>query len=440
MTTDNKKPKEIAYPSWYNSLHAHSRAADDLRRQAEFMRQRGKAIRLETDALAKYYQLDVNNRFRDRIQCNREWLHMLCDLLNMIISVTRALDDFKIQIDQFLPDLNDAMTVNVENITYRDTRQDGDYVNDNVQCELRKEAKLQKEVRDDLQSAIDDAVSHLQDLIAIRQEIEQAITDKDEAKKIDIDMYNANEKAVNIGFKPLHERKVFNYLELQTWEDLLRDLLTRGEEAYVKGRDLCERLYDALNIASNRLGAKADYVSQRLRRRIYETNSALRELRYQQTELEKMREKLIIDIAEFQSSRASKTAQQKLCETRTEVRTERPGFENVKDAVYFGLIDERNRLTESVDVLDEQIVKGREQLKLIEDRLNDICDRMRVLSRSLEIDNHVMGMRGRLEIPPHTINSACPPELVEHLRHHCFNSPSSHPEQGNEKLDRCAFT
>lgn len=53
MATDNKKPNEVAYPSWYNSLHTHSRAAYDLRRQAEFMRQRGKAIRLETDALAK---------------------------------------------------------------------------------------------------------------------------------------------------------------------------------------------------------------------------------------------------------------------------------------------------------------------------------------------------------------------------------------------------
>lgn len=65
----------------------------------------------------------------------------------------------------------------------------------------------------------------------------------------------------------------------------MHDLLTRGEEAYAKGRDLCERLYDALNRASNRLGAKADDISQRLRRRIYETKSALRELRYQQTEV-----------------------------------------------------------------------------------------------------------------------------------------------------------
>lgn len=83
---------------------------------------------------------------------------------------------------------------------------------------------------------------------------------------------------------------------------------------------------------------------------------------------------------------------------------------------------------------------SREQLKLVEDRLNDICDRMRVLNRSLEIDNHVVGMRGRLEVLPHTINPACPPKSAGHLRHHCFNTPLPHPEQINERLDKCAFT
>ena len=53
MATEDKQTHEHPYPSWYDSLHAYSRAADDLRRQAELMRQRGKAIRIETDALAK---------------------------------------------------------------------------------------------------------------------------------------------------------------------------------------------------------------------------------------------------------------------------------------------------------------------------------------------------------------------------------------------------
>lgn len=54
MATDNKQAHESPYPSWYHSLHAYSRASDDLRRQAELMRQRGKAIRIESDALAKW--------------------------------------------------------------------------------------------------------------------------------------------------------------------------------------------------------------------------------------------------------------------------------------------------------------------------------------------------------------------------------------------------
>ncbi|CDS43478.1 tektin 2 [Echinococcus multilocularis] len=396
MATDNKQPHEYPYPSWYHSLHAYSRASDDLRRQAELMRQRGKAIRIESDALAKYYQLDVNNRLRDRIQCNREFVHMLRDLLNAIISVTQTLGDIKIQADQFLANLNDAMTVNVESLTHRDTRRDGDYVLDDVQEHLRREAQLQKEIRDELQGIIDDAVVHLKALVAIRREAEEAIANKKETIEIDVGVHNANEKSANIGFKPFRTRNVSNYLELQTYEDLFRDLLSRGEECVAKARALCEQLYDALNRATNRLRQKAEDVSQRLRRRIFETSSALRELRYQQVELERMKEKLLMDIAEWQSSRASKVAQQKLSETRTEERTKRPGLENAKDAVYYGLNEEHSHLVEVIDALDEQIVKAREQLQMVEDRLGEVCERMRVLNRSLAVDRQVFGLRCRL--------------------------------------------
>lgn len=63
---------------------------------------------------------------------------MLRDLLNAILKETETLGDLKIQTDQFLANLNDAMTVNVESLTHRDTRRDGDYVLDDVQGHLRK--------------------------------------------------------------------------------------------------------------------------------------------------------------------------------------------------------------------------------------------------------------------------------------------------------------
>lgn len=83
----------------------------------------------------------------------------------------------------------------------------------------------------------------------------------------------------------MHCLSHLSYLELQTWEDLFRDLLSRGEDLVAKTQALCERLYEALIRAHHRLGQKADEVSQRLRRRIFETMSALRELRYQQAEV-----------------------------------------------------------------------------------------------------------------------------------------------------------
>lgn len=86
----------------------------------------------------RYYQLGVNNRFHDQIQCNREWLHLLQDMLNMITSVTQTLGEIKIECEHFIATLNDAMTVNAETIAYRDSQLGGDSFNDEVQTELYK--------------------------------------------------------------------------------------------------------------------------------------------------------------------------------------------------------------------------------------------------------------------------------------------------------------
>ncbi|VDO04613.1 unnamed protein product [Rodentolepis nana] len=365
MAADN----EIYCASWLKSVSIYSRTAEDIRHKAEILRQKGKALRIEADALAKYYQLNVNNRFHDRIQCNREWLHLLQELINMIISVSHILGDTKIQGEHFIDTLNELIGVNVETIAFRDSQLHVDTCKDEVQTELHKESELQNEIRNDLQLLIDGGAVILQDLIHLPREIEKVAADKDKALKIDIDMFNINEKSANVSFKPIYNRKGVNNLDMQTWDDIVRDLYAPVEEYYKKGLELCERLYDAFNKASNRLSVKADDISQSLRRQTHKINLALRELHYQQIEasvaaiiffqLEKTKEKLIADIAEWQSSKASKTAQRKLCETRAEFRTERPALENTKDAVYFGLNDERKNLMESSNALDKMIFKAR---------------------------------------------------------------------------------
>lgn len=406
MATDN----EIYCASWLNSLSIYSRAAEDIRHKAEILRQKGKALRIEADALAKYYQLDVNNRLHDRIHCNRGWFDVLQELINMIISVSRILGETKIQGEHYIASLNDIMGVNVETIAFRDSQLHVDACKDEVQTELYKESELQKEIRSDLQLLIDAGAVILQDLIRIPREIEKVVADKDKALKIDIDMFNINEKSANVSFKPLHNRKNINYVDLQTWDDIVRELYSPVEDYYKKGLELCERLYGALNKASNRLAVKADDISQSLRRQAHKIGLALRELHYQQIELGKTKERLIADIAEWQSSKASKTAQQKLCETRTELRTERPALENTKDAVYFGLNDERDNLMESSNALDKMISKAREQLKKIEDEMAEICEQIRILNRILEVDNVVFGMRGRYKAPQPVNSPFCPQE------------------------------
>lgn len=62
-----------------------------------------------------------------------------------------------------------------------------------------------------LQKTIDDAVAHIQALINIRRETEKAMRDKEEATKIDLEVYNSNEKSAPVGFKPFCDRQVKKY-------------------------------------------------------------------------------------------------------------------------------------------------------------------------------------------------------------------------------------
>lgn len=72
---------------------------------------------------------------------------------------------------------------------------------------------------------------------------------------------------------------------MDVYDDQMVGLLRRGEECVSKGLALCADTYDALNRASNHLGQKANEVAQCLRRRIFETNTALRELHHQYLEV-----------------------------------------------------------------------------------------------------------------------------------------------------------
>lgn len=90
--------------------------------------------------------------------------------------------------------------------------------------------------------------------------------------------FNANNRLINRFY-------LFSHIELQTWDDVFRDLMFRGREKVLKGIDLYEKLYDELNKAAHRLLQKAEEVAQQLRRRIFEEKCALRELEFQKQEV-----------------------------------------------------------------------------------------------------------------------------------------------------------
>lgn len=407
MTTETKEPHEKPFPSWYHQLHTLSRAAEDTRKEANKMRQRGRAIRIQADGLAKFSQLDINNRLSDRINCLRLWYELLEETRANLCDVMKRLSESKTQTDQFLARLADAITVNVECVTYRDTRRGREYVEDPVQDELRKEARMQLEIRTMLQSSIDDALEQLRILTGDLHDLMIQMREKEEARNLDIEQYNRNEKSGQIGFKPFCMREEEGSIDLQTWEDLGRELVAKCRTDMLKGIAMYERLYDEMHQAANRLNDQSDSVAEKLRRRIFEQKTAIRELEYQKSELEKERERMLHDLRSWHESKNAKIASLKLSQTRMETRHDRPGIENEKDAPYYGLREESKTLNDVIDGLDEQIGKGREHLGFIEDRIALLCEDIQSKKSALFVDENVVGVRKRLEKPMEITHPPC---------------------------------
>ncbi|KAM3185841.1 hypothetical protein ACTXT7_005574 [Hymenolepis weldensis] len=54
------------------------------------------------------------------------------------------------------------------------------------------------------------------------------------------------------------------------------------------------------------------------------------------------------------------------------------------------------------------LLRSPEQLKIVEDEMAEICEQIRILNHPLEVDNIVVGMRGRLKAPQPVNSPFCP--------------------------------
>lgn len=142
--------------------------------------------------------------------------------------------------------------------------------------------------------------------------------------------------------------------------------------------------------------SQRDRVDFTLRKRIYETQKARNELEWQLFKMREEMDKVLKEIRTLEEALLAKTDALKLCETRLENRSYRPGIELARDEPEAGLKDEVLQLRQTRQDLKDKINCAKATYNALEDQQVLIDRDLANKCQSLMTDIRCLDMRIRL--------------------------------------------
>lgn len=159
---------------------------------------------------------------------------------------------------------------------------------------------------------------------------------------------------------------------------------------------LREALFVVRERARNDMLAQRDRVDFTLRKRIYETQRARNELEWQLLKMCDEMERVLKEIQILDEALQAKVDARKLCETRLENRSYRPGIELSRDEPELGLKDEVMQLRQTQQDLTDKINCAKATYNALEDQKVLIDRDLHNKCHSLMTDIRCLDLRARL--------------------------------------------
>lgn len=157
-----------------------------------------------------------------------------------------------------------------------------------------------------------------------------------------------------------------------------------------------EALFVVRERARNDMLAQRDRVDFTLRKRIYETQRSRNELEWQLLKMREEMEKVRKEIDTLEIALQATVDAGKLCETRLENRTYRPGIELARDEPEMGLKDEVLQLRQTRQDLIDKINCAKATYNALEDQQVLIDRDLQCKNQSLSTDIRCLDLRMRL--------------------------------------------
>lgn len=396
MATYVKPATRYATSDWFTSNYTISTNAERQRGASHDVRQEARFLRNETDNKTKWDQLDNNTRLADRVDIIRKWKDILEKTLADLDKEIADLSESKEQLELTLEAKNLPTEVNIENLVTRESRQNIDVVEDEVEDQLHKEKDVIDGIKKQLQTKIDESFEQLCVLQEARQQVLADLQDKNIALGIDVEQYNLTEESPNISYKPDPLRVPKGSTTPQNWEDFSRYNKERADAEMANSRRLREAIHHTIQQTDNDLVAQNTATDYAVRKRMHEFERAIDELNWQKQQTEEEIAELEEDIRRLNDAIRAKINPMKLAQTRLENRTYRPNVELCRDNPQYGLTDEVKQLEASKRSLEEKLKQAQHALDGLEQNLHRINEDLQCKTNSLNLEKQCMQSREKL--------------------------------------------
>ncbi|KAF2369192.1 hypothetical protein FHG87_000066 [Trinorchestia longiramus] len=290
----------------------------------------------------------------------------------------------------------------VQCLAVRETRREGELVDDRLERCLNEEVSVLQRSRAALEKILQEALQSCRKLSQSSDALKKDLADKMQALEVDIATAQLTPHHSDVSFKPgpLNHSTLSHHLPSQVglsvpdWRQ--RSVLNMEMAAMI--------IREAQNTRS-KLCAEAqrcdneDCQSQRatdfaLRRRNHETTVALKGLQWQKKELLSTADQTEQEIRNVEMELASTQLLLKTVHTRLEDRKARPNNELTVDAAHDQLVVEERQLRNTRENLREKLSDTKKSLHELQQRLRAVNHEIGLKSVSLRSEQQMAGLRG----------------------------------------------
>ncbi|XP_060700564.1 tektin-3 isoform X2 [Hemiscyllium ocellatum] len=389
---------------WYESNQTSYRESESYRHNAEKLRADTVRLIQNKENITKKTQFETNKNLGERVNDIMFWKSELSHETEQMIGETNSLIEVKKRLERALAETEGPLQMAQECLYQREKRIGIDLVHDDVEKQLIKEVECIKSCQERMRRYLNKSITQLVSNRETQHELEQDISDKNTAYRIDGKCYQLRNTSDGIGYYRGIDRVDATISVPESWAKFTDNNILRSQSeraASVKLRDDIESL---LNLTSNEMWSQFNNLNVSFTNRISETAEAKNKL---QTHLAKTLQVIFqteMTIESIKKAIKDKEAPLKVAQTRLDERTRRPNVELCRDPAQIHLVNEVHELDNTIQTLQQRLKDAEDTLQMLVHKKSSLEYDLSVKANTLFIDQEkCMGMRKSFPSTPRLV-------------------------------------